>query len=199
MKRVLAASLFSLASFATSQDLASIDRMDASTPRDVQIHLAKAAAPSDVADHATIMILGKKGYETVVHGTNGFTCLVLRERADTLEPECYDAEGSRTTLKVDLYLEERRAQGIAEEQIKAEIERGYTSGKFKAPSKPGIVYMLSPYNRVFDPDQSKVIAFPGHLMFYAPYATAETVGKGEGAPYIVSPGKPNALLIVVPK
>jgi len=35
-------------------------------------------------------------------------------------------------------------------------------------------------------------------MFYAPYATAKTVGSGGGAPYIVHPGKPDALLIVVP-
>jgi hypothetical protein len=35
-------------------------------------------------------------------------------------------------------------------------------------------------------------------MFYAPYATERTIGSGEGAPYIVHPGKPDALMIVVP-
>ena len=35
-------------------------------------------------------------------------------------------------------------------------------------------------------------------MFYAPYATAKEVGTGPGAPYIVAPGTPHALLIVVP-
>ena len=43
-----------------------------------------------------------------------------------------------------------------------------------------------------------MIHFPGHLMFYAPYATQKDVGSGPGAPYIVAPGTPHALMIVVP-
>jgi hypothetical protein len=190
--------LFALA-FALSVSAQEIEKLDASTPRDVQIRLAKEAAPAEVSEGATIMVLGKRGYEVAVKGSNGFTCLVLRERFDTVEPECYDAEGSRTTLKADLYREELRAQGVAEEKIKRAVARGYKTGRFKAPAKPGIVYMLSPHNRVFDPEAGKVISFPGHLMFYAPYATASTVGSGKGAPYIVNPGEPTALLIVVPQ
>jgi len=156
------------------------------------------AAPADVVAGATIYILKTTGYEKTRSGTNGFSCLVLRERPDTLEPECYDAEGSATTLQTDLYLERERAKGRSDEAIRKDIAAGYKSGKFKAPRKPGIVYMLSPHNRVFDPESKQVINFPGHLMFYAPYATAKTVGSGPGAPYIVSPGEPTALLIVVP-
>jgi len=51
---------------------------------------------------------------------------------------------------------------------------------------------------VFDPERKAVIHFPGHLMFYAPYATQKDVGSGPGAPYIVAPGTPHALMIVVP-
>ena len=188
--------LIATTSFAFTQG---IDKLDASTPRDAQIQLARSAAPAEVSDHATIMILGKNGYETAVKGANGFTCLVLRQYLNTIEPECYDAEGSRTTLQTDLFIETQRAQGVSDADIDKAIEAGYKSGKFKAPAKPGIVYMMSPHNRVFDPDAKKVISFPGHLMFYAPYATKATVGSGKGAPYIVNPGKPNALLIVVPQ
>jgi len=35
-------------------------------------------------------------------------------------------------------------------------------------------------------------------MFYAPYATQKDVGSGPGAPYIVAPGTPHALMVVVP-
>jgi hypothetical protein len=35
-------------------------------------------------------------------------------------------------------------------------------------------------------------------MFYAPYATEKEVGSGPGAPYLDHPGKPDALMIVVP-
>jgi hypothetical protein len=187
--------VLSVAAFA--QDMP--DRIDASTPRDVQIRLARSAAPAEVSDHATIMVLGKNGYETAERGTNGFTCLVLRQHLDTLEPQCYDAEGTRTTLRADLFIEEQRAKGVAEDAIEKAVAAGYKGGRFKAPAKPGIVYMLSPHTRVYDPDQKKVIAVSGHLMFYAPYATAQTVGSGKGAPYIANPGKPNALMIVVPR
>jgi len=174
------------------------ERVDGNTPADVQMQFISEAAPPDVVEHATIYILAAGGYQKRRDGTNGFSCLVLRERPDTVEPECYDAEGSATLLKADLFLEKQRAKGRNDEAIRKEIAAGYRSGRFKAPSKPGIVYMLSPHNRVFDPESKKVISFPGHLMFYAPYATAKTVGGGKGAPYIVHPGEPDALLIVVP-
>jgi len=173
-------------------------KLDAHTPPAKQFEWINTAAPADVVKDATIYVLGPKGYEVGRRGTNGFSCLVLRERVDTLEPECYDAEGSRTTLLADLFLEAERAKGRNDDAIRKDIAAGYKSGRFKAPQKPGIVYMLSPHNRVYDPDAKKIISFPGHLMFYAPYATGKTVGSGKGAPYIVHPGEPDALLIVVP-
>jgi hypothetical protein len=133
-----------------------------------------------------------------VAGDNGFSCLVDREFADTMEPECFDAEGSKTTLVVRLFVEKSRAEGMKDEEINAQVEAGYKSHRFLAPGKPGLVYMLSPYNRVFDPESKKIIQFPGHLMFYAPYLTEKEVGSGNGAPYLVHPGKPDALMIVVP-
>jgi hypothetical protein len=175
-----------------------VQHVDASTPRDVQIQLARQAAPPEVGREATIYVLGPKGYEKAVEGKNGFSCIIDREFPDTMEPECFDAEGSRTTLQTRLFTEQARAQGKTQQQIGAEVESGYKSGRFRAPQKPGIVYMLSPHNHVFDPDSKKIIHFPGHLMFYAPYATEKEVGSGPGAPYLDHPGKPDALMIVVP-
>src|SRR4051812_33283041 len=106
--RVILLSSFALGAICLAQQ---IDKIDAAKPRAEQIHLARSAAPPEVVEHATIMVLGKKGYEVAVKGSNGFTCLVLRERLDTVEPECYDAEGSRTTLQADLFIEEQRAKG----------------------------------------------------------------------------------------
>jgi hypothetical protein len=177
--------------------LARVQRVDASTSEEVQTALALAAGPP-VASGAAVYVLGPTGYRKAREGTNGFTCLVTRERLDTMEPECYDAEGTATTLKSRLFVEEMRAQGKDEAWIAKEVEKGYASGRFTAPKRPGLVYMLSDYNYVFDPDGGKVIHFPGHLMFYAPNLTAKDVGSGPGAPYLVRPGHPDALMIVVP-
>ena len=194
MRFFLLAALSAL-SLANAQELT---KLDAITPREVQIRIARSAAPKEISDKADIYVLGKNGYELAEKGSNGFTCAVERERVDTMEPECYDREGSGTTFQVRKFVEQQRAAGASEEKIEKAVAAGYKTGRFKAPTKPGIVYMMSDSNHVFDPDSKKVIHFPGHLMFYAPYATAETVGSGEGAPYIVHPGKPDALLIVVP-
>jgi hypothetical protein len=175
-----------------------VTHVDSSTPRDVQIRIARSAAPKEISENADIYALGKRGYVLAVRGTNGFSCAIERERLDTMEPECYDHEGSLSMFQARYFVEKQRAAGMSEDKIKEAVDAGYKSGKFKAPTKPGIVYMLSDSNYVFDPDAKKIIHFPGHLMFYAPYATAETVGTGEGAPYIVHPGQPDALLIVVP-
>lgn len=175
-----------------------LKHIDASTPATVQIELAKLAAPPEVSEAATIYVLGAHGYEKVADGTNGFSCLVERELPDTMEPECYDAIGSATTLQVRLFVEAQRAAGKSEDEVQRSLKAGYQNGKFRAPQKPGICYMLSEFNYVFDPESKQIIHFPGHLMFYAPYATKKTVGFGKGAPYLVHPGEPDTLMIVVP-
>lgn len=180
---------------AAAQDLT---HLDAHTARDLQVRIARMAAPKEVTDHADIYVLADQGYEMAVKGDNGFSCLIEREKPNTMEPECYDAEGTKTTLKVRLYKERQRAKGVSEQEIEDSVKAGYKSGEYVPPSRPGIVYMLSGYNYVLSPESGKIIHFPGHLMFYAPYATEKTVGGGEGAPYIVHPGQPDALMIVVP-
>ena len=79
--------------------------------------------------------------------------------------------------------------GTTETRIAALVEDGYKAGRFKAPGKPGLVYMLSDHNYVFDPERQAVIHFPGHLMFYAPYATQKDVGDGPGAPTSSRPAR----------
>jgi hypothetical protein len=59
--------------------------------------------------------------------------------------------------------------------------------------------MMSDYNYVFDEQSQKVIHISPHLMFYGPGLTAKDVGSGDGAPFLTDPGKPDNLMIVVPR
>jgi len=43
-----------------------------------EIELARSAAPDSISRDATILVLGRHGYETAVKGKNGFVCLVAR-------------------------------------------------------------------------------------------------------------------------
>ena len=130
--------------------LEGVTRVDATTPAAIQVALAESAGPPVAAD-AAVYILGPSGYVKVREGRNGFTCLISRERPDTLEPECFDAVGTAAVVPVRMFVEARRAAGVGEEKIRAQVEEGYRKGRFKAPAKPGLVYMLSNNNYVFDP------------------------------------------------
>ena len=46
--------------------------------RNAEILLARSAAPDSISSDATVLILGRQGYETAVQGTNGFVCMVER-------------------------------------------------------------------------------------------------------------------------
>src|SRR5690349_2142135 len=52
------------------------------TDRNAEIALARSAAPPSVSRDATVMVLGRHGYETAVEGTNGFVCIVDRPWTD---------------------------------------------------------------------------------------------------------------------
>jgi hypothetical protein len=174
---------------------------DFALPQEERIKLAESAAPPEISGQATVYLLERTGYVKIRDGTNGFSCLVDRQTPLNLEPTCFDAEGSATALPTRLYVEELRAKGKGEEQIKAEIDEGYRSGKYKTPSKPGIVYMMSDKGYLLVPGTNKMVAIPPHLMFYAPYATDKDIGSPPAArnmPRVIRPGQPDAYIIVIP-
>ena len=180
----------------STPNLAGVHALTSQTPADVQIAIARLAGPP-VSAAATIYVLGPHGYTRAVEGTNGFTCLITRDKPDTMAPQCFDAAGA-PSVKVQLFIEEERAAGVKEADIAAAVDDRYRQGVFGPPTGPGIVYMLSDFNYLTDPDTGQLIHFPGHLMFYAPYLKAGDVGSGPGAPLLTHPGKPDNLMVVVP-
>src|SRR5579862_7466193 len=72
---------------------------DFSLPREERIKLAESAAPPEISSNATVYLLERSGYVKVRDGSNGFSCFVDRQDPLNLEPTCFDAEGSATTLQ----------------------------------------------------------------------------------------------------
>jgi hypothetical protein len=189
---------------AVAQELPKV--YDASMPREQQIALAESAAPAEVSSKATVYVLGSKGYEKAREGTNGFSCVVSRHfvkpTETTIEPQCFDAEGSRTLLPVYLHGEELRTNGKSEAEIKADVASGYKEGRYQYPSKPGFLYMMSSQNRLSAiPDHGTGI-FPPHLMFYAPNMTTKDIGF-DAQPKLdylgmTHPGAGDNLIVVIP-
>ena len=173
---------------------------DFSLPQPDKIKLAESAAPPEVSGDATVYVLERTGYVKAREGSNGFSCFVDRQTPWNSEPTCFDAEGTKTTLPTRLFVEQERAEGKPEGQIKSELEEGYKNGRFRAPSKPGIVYMMS--DSVYILVENNMIHVPPHLMFYAPYATTRDIGSPPAAanmPHLIREGQPDAYIIVVPR
>ena len=191
---------------AVAQELPKI--YDASMPRQQQIALAESAAPAEVSSKATVYVLGPKGYEKAREGTNGFSCIVgrhfVKPTETTIEPECFDAEGSRTLLPVSLHGEELRTSGKSEAEIKADAASGYKEGRYTYPSKPGFLYMMSSQNRLRAIPEHGTGIFPPHLMFYAPNMTPQDIGLDTPSlaklDYLgmTHPGAGDNLIVVIP-
>lgn len=181
---------------------------DASMPRNQQIALAESAAPAEVSSKATVYVLGPKGYEKAREGTNGFSCFVgrhfVKPGETTIEPQCFDAEGSRTLLPVYLHGEELRTNGRSEVEIRADTASGYKEGRYQYPSKPGFLYMMSSQNRLSPIPEHGSGIFPPHLMFYAPNMTTKDIGLDaqslEKLDYLgmTHPGAGDNLIVVLP-
>lgn len=174
---------------------------DFSLSREQRIKLAESAAPPEISGKATVYLLERNGYVKVRDGTNGFSCFVDRQTPWNSEPTCFDAEGTATTLPTRIFMEEERAKGKSEDEIKTEIDQGYKSGKFKVPGKPGVVYMMSDNSFLLIPG-NRIVHAPPHLMFYAPYAKDEDIGSPPPAvnmPRVIRAGQPDAYIIVIPR
>jgi len=189
---------------ATAQELPRV--YDASMPREQQITLAESAAPAELSSKATVYVLGPKGYEKAREGTNGFSCFVSRHfvkpAETTIEPQCFDAEGSRTLLPIYLHGEELRTNGKSEAEIKADMASGYKEGRYQYPSKPGFLYMMSSQNRLSAIPEHGTSIFPPHLMFYAPNMTTKDIGF-DAQPKLdylgmTHPGAGDNLIVVIP-
>jgi len=172
--------------------------------RPTEMALALSACPASIAGKAAVYVLERTGYVRVRDSENGFTAIVQHSLPTSQEPQCMDAEGTRTLLPRILKIAELRAQGKSPDEIKRYVADAFASGRFQPPSRPGVDYMLSTQNLVQTP-AGTVMHFPPHVMFYAPYLTNADLGlQGPtgpdgipGAPaFVAAEGTPQALIIV---
>ena len=170
-------------------------------PPDLERDFALSALPAHLRDGATVYLLDpNKGYYIARQGTNGFSTFVNRtewEHAefvqDTYGAISYDAEGTKTYLPVFLDVAAMRASGkYSPSQIRDIIIKGVKEGKYKAPSRTGVSYMLSPLLRTHPgPEEKEVVnmVMP-HFMFYAPRVDNKDIGGVWYAhsPYAINSG-----------
>src|SRR5215467_3093638 len=122
--------------------------------RDAEIALARSAAPDSVSRDATVLVLGRHGYETAVEGKNGFVCMVERGWFAALDaPEfcnpkirgadCLNPQAARSILPLQ---RKRTEMFLAGESTKAVLEAmraAYAKKEFPAMEPGAIGFMMS--------------------------------------------------------
>jgi len=175
-------------------------------PVDLETDYALSALPPHLRNAATVYLLDpQKGYYVGRQGSNGYICFISRTewewsefRDDLCTPISFDAEGARAIFPVYMAVAAMRASGKYQAaQIRDSIIRRIATGIYKAPSKPGMSYMLAPVMRVFpgNPDIKEpiTISMP-HYMLYAPYLTEENARYKPGTDGLILSNPDNAIL-----
>jgi len=154
--------------------------------RNAEIALARSAAPSSISSDATVMVLGRDGYETAVKGTNGFVCNVDRSWMDQFEdspefwnpkrrgPVCYNPQAARMLLPILLIRTKLALAGKSKAEMKEGMVAAVEKGELPALEPGAMAYMLSKQGFL----NSKCGNCAPHLMFYVPVKDAETWGAG---------------------
>lgn len=174
MRRILVC-LALCACFSTSASAQTAPLPDV-LPQTCETDIALSAAPEHLRAQAGLYVLTATGYEQLRASQNGFTCIVNRDHPRVLKPTCFDAEGSETVVPKIVRFGELLMAGTPLQEIRTKINAGFADGTFISPRRPGIAYMLSNYNRPYNPQTEQLGWFPPHYMFYAPNMTGEDIG-----------------------
>lgn len=143
--------------------------------RDAEIALAKSAAPPEIANYATVLVMTRTGYETAITGKNGFVCLVERSFTSPFTepgfwntrgkaPLCMNAPAARSALPVNIKRTELALAGLDKDAILARMKALVAQKAFPVIEIGSMSYMLSKDQYTGE----TVKHWHPHLMFYMP-------------------------------
>jgi len=172
--------------------------------RDVEIALARSAAPPGVSAAATVLVFADTGFIVAEKGTNGVTCVVNRSWPASIEPHCYDREAAETVLPMQMRRLELLHRGLPESDVERVIADGLKSGEFRLPSRPAMTYMMSESQELINNEGAPAGKWRPHLMIYYPYLSNDAVGlpatPDMKVGMVSDSGKPTAnLMIIMPQ
>ena len=163
--------------------------------KDAEIQLARSAAPDSISRDATILLLGRRGYETAVEGKNGFVCMVGRGWMGMFDwpefwspkvraPDCLNPQSARSILPI-VYLRTRMViAGRSKAEMVSALKTAYEKKELPKLESGAMDYMMSKSAYLTDEGDHNV----PHVMFYSPVENAEDWGSGAaGSPVMSSP------------
>jgi hypothetical protein len=157
-----------------------------------EIALARSAAPAAISDKATVLALKPQGYETAVHGTNGFTCLVERSWMSPFGspefwnpkirgPICYNPAASKSILTYTLRRTKLVLAGLSKAQILDGMRAAVGRKELPWPEPGAMSFMMSKDGYLND----EAGHWHSHLMFHVPRVAAASWGANlPGSPVL---------------
>src|SRR5215469_16089551 len=122
------------------------------TDRNAEIAMARSAAPQSISHDATVLVLGKHGYETAVEGKNGFVCVGERawmSPSDSPEfwnpklraPICFNPPAARSVLPHTYKRAELALAGRNIAEIFEATKAAFSKGELPALEPGSMSYM----------------------------------------------------------
>lgn len=148
-----------------------------------EIALARSAAPAAISGDATVLVLGRRGYDTAVKGKNGFVCVVERSWMSPFEdpefwnprirgPICFNPPAARSVLPLTYKRTMLALAGSSKTQMIAGIKNAIARKELSAPEPAAMSYMMSPRSYLGD----SIGHGDPHLMFYVPLTNGADLG-----------------------
>ena len=145
--------------------------------RDAEIALARSAAPESVSRDATVLVLGRQGYETAVQGKNGFVCLVARGLVGASDwpehwspkvrgAECLNPQAARSILPYHELRTKLALAGDSTAEAMDKIRAALRQGALPALEPGAMSYMMAKGSYLTDEGGHN----GPHVMFYVPVA-----------------------------
>ncbi len=162
-----------------------------------QITGAVSPAPEGMRDAATVLGYSESGeMVTLRQGEGDLVCLADKPSDERFHAACYFKALEPFMARG----RELRKQGKERAEVLETRESEIASGKLEMPSHSALYSLTGPAGS-FDVATGEVTGANRTYVVYIPYATPETTGLSPqpavGAPWIMSPGKPWAHIMLV--
>ena len=163
--------------------------------KNAEIQLARSAAPDSISRDATILVLGRQGYETAVEGKNGFVCMVDRGWMAAFDwPEfwnpkvraadCMNPQAARSILPIAFLRSRMVMAGRSKAEILSAIKAAFENRQLPDLESGAMDYMMSKSSYLTDEDGHNL----PHLMFFTAGVDAKDWGSGAaGSPVMSAP------------
>jgi len=163
--------------------------------RNAEILLARSAAPDSISSDATVLILGRQGYETAVEGRNGFVCMVERGWMGMFDwpgfwnpkvraADCLNPQAARSILPIAELRARMVMAGRSQAEMVSAIKVAFQNKQLPNLESGAMAYMMSKSAYLTDEGDHNA----SHLMFFTPVKDSKDWGSGAvGSPVVSSP------------